>query len=165
MMIAASGCTFPISKMTSMNMRNAYARSSTDLATTVYLDNIQIDKYDQNKVALVEVVSKLKDFMDTGSIADLPLSAAKQKVEDWMITKGWGAYVSLVEVAFAYINTQHIDTDIIGQNNVTVIKQGLDQIVLAATASRKEWRSDTGSAKMVKVVHRELQIKVEEQKK
>lgn len=155
-----TGCTFPVSKLTSMNMRCSYSRVGTDLATTSYLDNIAVEKYDLNKAGLIEVALKLKDFVDTGAIIDLPVDVAKTKIEDWMISKGWGAYTGIVETVFAYVKTQSVDVGVIGVNNIAVIKAGLDQIITAAGVSKKEWRPDIGAAKCVPATQKNLKIDV-----
>ena len=129
------GCTSP---MLSMNKKLAYADSGATLSAAMAIDQIPVEKFDATKVEIVSVCADLSKFLDDGKLADLPLDKAKLAIEDYLIKKGWQAYVSLVEVVFAWVSVQQVTLPI-GTDNVLVIKQGLDGIARQATRAKKEW--------------------------
>jgi len=135
--LLATGCKD--SPMLSMNKRMAYADSGATLTTAVAMDQVSQANFDKVKLETVKACVELKKFLDDGLIADLPLGIAKQKIEQWMISKGWAAYIGLVEVSFAWIEVQHVDVDKIGPNNVIIIKEGLSGIERQAQRAKKEW--------------------------
>lgn len=123
----------------SMNKKMAFADSGATVSAAFALDQVPAASFDATKVEVAAVCEQLKKFLDDGQIADLPIDAAKRKIEEFMIGKGWQAYVSLVEVVFSWVSVQHIDVDKLGQDNIVVIKEGLSGIQRQAVRAKKEW--------------------------
>lgn len=141
---ALVGCSS--SPLLSMNKRMAYADSGATLTAAVALDQVTTDKFDATKAEVIQVCEQLKKFLDDGLVVDLPINVAKQKIEEFLISKGWGAYIGLVEVSFAWIDMQVLPVDKIGPNNVAVIKAGLDGVIRQAQRAKKEWAQPIGTA-------------------
>jgi hypothetical protein len=142
-MLCLTGCK---SSALSMNKKMAYANSAATLGTAVAMDEIALDKFDDSKAKIIEICEALKKFADDGQIADLPVDLARQKVEEFMIKKGWSAYIPLIDMAFAWVQVQHVDVDKIGPNNVMIIKQALDGIESQAARAKKEWTTQSEAA-------------------
>ena len=133
------------SSMLSMNKRMSYADSGANLAAAVALDQVPADKFDATKAEVIVVCGQVSKFLDDGQVGDLPLDKAKAKVEEFMIKKGWQAYIGLVEVAFAWIEAQKVPTEKIGANNILIIKQGLDGVARQAARAKAEWAVPIGT--------------------
>jgi len=141
--LVSSGCKGTAAL--SMNKRMAYADSGAVLTSAMALDQVSEDKFDATKAKLIVICEQLSKFLDDGLIADLPVNVAKQKIEAFMIEKGWQAYIGLVEVAFAWVEVQQVPTDKIGPDNIIVIKEGLAGIQRQALRAKKEWAVPFGS--------------------
>jgi len=131
-----------------MNKRMAYANSGATLATAVALDQVPAEKFDKAKAEIVKVCTQLNKFLDDGMIADLPVDIAKEALETFMLENGWQSYISLVDIVFAWVDTQHVDTGKIGINNIIVIKEGLYGIQQQALRAKSEWASPFGTEKV-----------------
>jgi len=132
----------------SMNKRMAYADSGATLASAVALDQVSPEKFDTVKNEIVKVCGELKKFLEDGLIADLPVDIAKKKIEEFMIKKGWAAYIGLVEVSFAWIEVQKVPVEKLGADNIIVIKEGLSGVQRQALRAKKEWARPFGSSKV-----------------
>jgi hypothetical protein len=123
-----------------MNMRAATVQSTAVVASKAVLDEIALEKYDITKQQIVEMATDLNKFLDDGKIGDLPVDKAKFAIDAYMTSKGWTQYVPAVNSILDIIAEQTIPVAKLGADNIAVIKMGLDQIVISANTSRKEWR-------------------------
>lgn len=155
--LALVGCSG--SGALSQNKRMAYADSGATLATAVALDQVSVDKFDDTKAELIAICDQLKKFLDDGLIADLPVDKARQAIVDFMNKKGWTAYISLVDLAFSWVEAQKLPTDKIGANNILVIKEGLTGVQTQAARAKKEWAQPLGSANVDTTKGRSLTIR------
>jgi hypothetical protein len=143
----------------SMNKRMAYADSGATLATAVALDQVPAEKFARTQQELIAACSQLSRFLDDGKISDLPIEKAKAAIEKFLVEKGFGAYVGLVEVCFAWIDMQVVDVSKLGADNILVIKQGLDGIQRQASRAKVEWARPFGTAQVDTTKGRSLQLK------
>lgn len=135
--LALVGCSG--SSALSMNKKMSYADSGATVSTAFALDQVPAEKFDVTKEEVATVATQLKKFLDDGMIADLPVQLAKQKIEEFMIQKGWQAYIGLVEVIFAWVDMQRVPVEKLGADNIIVIKNGLDGVIRQAQRAKKEW--------------------------
>lgn len=142
--LALVGCSG--SPALSMNKKMAYADSGAVLTSAIAIDQIPQEKFDAAKAEIIAMCADLSKFLDDGKISDLPVDKAKLAIEEYMIKKGWQAYVSLVDVIFAWVNVQTVPVEKIGAENILVIKQGLDGIARQAARAKKEWAQPFGTA-------------------
>lgn len=161
--LALVSCVFLVGcntkSATSMNKKMAYADSGAVLAAAVAIDQIPQDKFDDRKAEIIKMCEDLKKFLDDGLIADLPVDKAKTAIQQYMIKKGWSAYVSMIEILFAWIETQQVQVDKIGANNILIIKQGLDGIQRQAIRAKKEWAVPAAAQQVDTTKGRSLTIK------
>lgn len=142
----------------SMNKKMAYADSGATLATAVALDQVSQEKFDTVKAEMQTMCADVSKFLADGQVADLPLAVARQAVENYMIKKGWTAYISLVDVVFAWVAVQHVPTDKLGANNILIIQQGLDAVSRQAARAKKEWAVPFGTTNVDTTKGRSLTI-------
>jgi hypothetical protein len=120
----ASGCKQP-----GMNVKMAAADAGCGIAVVGALEAIPAEKFEPTKVKIIAISTELLGFVETGNLDQLPLDIVKEKLEDFMIKKGWGDYAYLVDTVIQYVKTQSVDVDIIGVNNVKLIKIGLEEVI------------------------------------
>ena len=130
------GCTQP-----GMNAKLASADAGCGLAVTGALEAVPAEKFEVTKVKIVEITTELLAFLETGSLAQLPLDVVKEKLEAFMIKKGWGNYTYIVDTAVMWVKTQHVNVDKIGVNNVALIKVGLQETIRNANRCTVEGRT------------------------
>ncbi len=132
-----SGCSY------SKNMQLATARAGSGVAAKALLDGVKEDKYQVTKDTTILVLTDVRNFCDTGNIADLPIGEAKQKVVDYMTQKGWQAWIPLVSGIIDVVAAQHVPVDKLGPDNIYIIKKAIDEAIESATTSRLDWRVTT----------------------
>jgi hypothetical protein len=130
-----------------MNKKMAYSDAGACLATAVALDQVAPEQFDAVRGQVVLMCADVSKFITDGKLSDLPLDVARQAIVDYMVKKGWTAYVSLVDVIFGWVSVQQVDVQKLGENNVIIIKQGLDAISRQAARAQPEWARPIGTAK------------------
>lgn len=126
----------------SMNKRVAASNSGCQVATMVALDTVALANYDATKAKTIEVAIALLKFVDTGAVGDLPLSNVSVEMKKFLATKNLADYGFVVDSAMSAISLMSVDTNLVGPNNVILIRQGLLGVIAGAELSKKEWRSD-----------------------
>jgi len=120
----ASGCNQP-----GMNIKMASADAGCGISVVGILESVPAEKFELTKMEIISISAELVDFVKTGNLDQLPLDIVKKKIEDFMIQKGWGEYSYLVDTVIQYVKTQSVDVDVIGTNNVKLIKISLEEII------------------------------------
>jgi len=120
----ASGCSQP-----GMNIKMAAADAGCGVAVTGALEAVPAEKFETTKVKIIEISTELLGFVKTGNLDQLPLDVVKEKLEAFMVKKGWGDYSYLIDTIIQYVKTQSVDVNIIGLNNVNLIKIGLEETI------------------------------------
>jgi len=139
-LLLGSGCSRY--SFVSKNMRVAYARATVGVGTTAYLDAASDEEYEVRKFELIAVSTAMINFVESGQISALPLTQAELKLEKYLIDNGWQAYYGIVDSVFAYAKQQSVDLSFIDENNMTIIIEGFEEIKIAASISRFEWRPE-----------------------
>ena len=124
----------------SKNMRAATAQATATVSTKVLLDEIALDKYDGAKAGLVTACTEVSKFLDTGKIGDLPIEKAQEAVVKFMIEKGWIQYVPMVIAFFDIVAAQTVPIEKLGEDNIAMIKMGLEAAIVSANTSKQGWR-------------------------
>jgi len=124
----------------SQNMRVATSRAAGGVAAKVLLDEVALGQYDNTKKLTIEIAQDLKLFCENGKLADLPFDIAQDKLLAYMESKGWGSYIPLVTGIMAVVEAQRVPVEKLGENNIYLIKTGLDEVIESATTSKVEWR-------------------------
>jgi hypothetical protein len=132
----AGGCRQP-----GMNIKMAAADAGCGIAVVGALEAVPAEKFETTKVKIIEISTDLLGFVSTGNLDQLPLDVVKEKLEDFMIKKGWGSYTYLVDTVVQYVKTQSVDVNIIGIDNVKLIKIGLEEIIRNAKRSTLDGRT------------------------
>jgi hypothetical protein len=131
-LVLFAGCNKP-----GMNKKLALSDAMGVAATGATLDEAK--NFDKTRVEVLTIANGLLSFVDTGKVASLPLDKAKEAMTNYMLEKGWGAYLYLVDSAFAYVDTVDLPVDKIGENNVLLVKAALEGIIRQAERSKAEW--------------------------
>jgi hypothetical protein len=118
------GCTQP-----GMNAKLATADAGCGLAVVGALEATPDEKFDDTRAKIVNICTELLGFVETGSLAQLPLDEVKAKLDKFMIDKGWGQYTYLVDTVVQWVKTQNVNVEKIGTNNVYLIKVGLKETI------------------------------------
>jgi len=129
----------------SQNMRVATSRAAGGVAAKVLLDEVALDQYDNTKKLTIEIAQDLKLFCENGKLADLPFDLAQDKLLTYMKSKGWDSYIPLVTGIMAVVEAQRVPVEKLGENNIYLIKTGLDEVIESATTSKVEWRRPVNS--------------------
>jgi len=124
----------------SQNMKVATSRAAGGVAAKVLLDEVPLDQYDNTKKLTIEIAQDLKLFCENGKLADLPFDLAQDKLLEYMRSKGWDSYIPLVTGIMAVVEAQRVPVEKLGENNIYLIKTGLDEVIESATTSKVEWR-------------------------
>ena len=135
--LLAMGCQ---SEDYSQNMRVATVRATAGVATKIILDEVALDKYVTAKKLTVEIAQDLKLFCDNGKLADLPFDIVENKVVTYMQSKGWDSYIPLITGILSIVETQKVSVEKLGEDNLYLIKTGLDEVIESANSSKAEWR-------------------------
>lgn len=132
LVVVCTGCEAP-----GMNKKLALADSASVVATATALD--EADDFDAAKEKTVEVATGLLAFVDSGTIGDLPLDTVQSSMNTYLTNKGWSSYSYVVTAALTYVKSITVDTSAIGENNVLLIKAGLEGVIRQASRSKAEW--------------------------
>jgi len=140
-MVLLAGCTPP-----GMNVKMGSADAGAGIATIATLEAIPVEKFDVTKAKIIEISTELLGFVQTGSLAQLPLDEVKVALENLLIKKGWGQYTYLVDAAIQYVKTQNVNVSAIGADNVHLIEIALQETIRNANrctvAGRTKWKQD-----------------------
>jgi len=137
MLLPAGGCK---AKPMSMNKRVGLTDGVVSVAVAVALDAVSEDKYEGAKADVIKLCGDLQAFLDKGNVSELPVIEVERALLKVLTDKGWASYESIVRALFDYVELIQVDVDKIGENNVTIIKLGLQEAIDAAKRSRMEWR-------------------------
>lgn len=109
------GCT---TAPTTLNEERSLLRGLGDLGTTVVLDRaVDRNNLDATKQEITNITQSLINFLDTGDVKNLALSAMKTKLRSLIPTK----YQSLLDASLLSMNLNSPDIDLnakVGANNV-----------------------------------------------
>lgn len=130
----------------SKNMRAATAQAGATVAVKALLDEVPSESYDKTKTVLVTVVADVSRFLDTGKIGDLPVDQAKDALVSFMRQKGWDEYIPMVVGIIDIVEAQKVPISKLGEDNIAIIKLGLEAALTSAATSRAEWRRGTMKA-------------------
>jgi hypothetical protein len=136
-LFANSGCNSP-----GMNVKMASADAGCGVAVVGALEAVPAEKFEKTKVEIINVSTELLGFVKTGELAQLPLDEVKKVLEAFLIKKGWGDYSYIVDTVIQYVKTQSVNVDIIGKNNIALIKIGLEEIIRNATRCTLDGRTN-----------------------
>jgi len=127
-LILSQGCS-----QKGQNMRLAGIDSSSTLATTAILDRVPDPAYEKTRETVVKISAELIAFIHTGNLYDLPLNVVKDKLTQFMITKGYQDYIYILDTAFSYISNQKVKIE---DNQITqIILTSLESIHRSAKRS------------------------------
>lgn len=135
MIVLLSGCSEP-----GMNIKRASVDAGSGMTVVGVLQNVPQEKFEATKAKIIEISTDLLGFIDTGSLAQLPLDQVEMMIESYMIKRGWGQYDYIVSAAFSYIKTKSINLQPIGENNIELIKIALKQTIVNAQRSTLDGR-------------------------
>ena len=130
------GCTQP-----GMNLKSASADACCGLAVTGALEATPDAKFAATRTKIIEISTELLGFVETGSLAQLPLDEVKVKLEQFMIKKGWGQFTYIIDTVVQWVKTQNVNVEKIGINNVILIKVGLQETIRNAERCTVEGKS------------------------
>ena len=130
-----TGCESP-----SMNKKVGLTDGAVSVAVAVALDEVKADKYEEAKAEVIQTCIELKEFLRTGSVADLPVDHVEDAMLKFLAAKGWGKYSSIVRSLFDYVESMSVDVDKLGPDNLFLLNLGLDEAIDAASRSRFDWR-------------------------
>ena len=122
------------------NMRQAGVDAGSGMSVVIVLEAVPEANFEATKVKIIEVSTELIGFIDTGSLAQLPLDEVKLALETFMVKKGWGDYTYLVDTLVQYVKTQSVSLTPIGTNNLQLIRIGLEQGIVNAKRSTIDGR-------------------------
>ena len=137
--VLLTGCT-----ELGMNMRAATTDAGCGLTVVGALEAVPEAKFEVTKAKIIEISTELMGFVNTGSLAQLPLDVVKEKLEALMIKNLWGQYTYLVDTLVQYVKTQSVSLTPIGTNNIKLIEIGLTEIIRNAERSTIEGRAKNG---------------------
>lgn len=133
-LVAVCGCGQPV---ITLNAQRSAIRSATDIGTTAYLDQQQIEDVAKQQEAVDEIKRKIFTFLETGNVANLPLEQVKSQLAALADQK----YLAIINTIIATISTQSIDIDgLIGEDNVARMLAALYGVDVALQQYRVEDR-------------------------
>jgi len=135
--VVMTGCNKP-----GMNKKLALADSLSVVAVGATLDEAARDSSEnfvETQAKVIDVANGLLAFVSTGEFVNLPTGAVDTRLKEYIAEKGWGEYVGIVDTAMTYVRGQQVDTDVIGENNVLLIKTSLEAIIRQAERSKAAW--------------------------
>jgi len=126
----------------SMNKKLAYSDSAATLATAAAIDEVPEKDFDTVREKTIEIAAALLAFVDSGNVADLSFKNTRALMQGFMTKKGYGDYMGLVDAALQYVKTKNVDVDKLGDDNVLLIRTGLEAVIKSATRCKKQWRQE-----------------------
>lgn len=134
--LCLSGC-----KEVGLNVKMGSADAGAGVAVIATLEAVPVEKFEATKAKIIEISTSLLGFVETGSLAQLPLSQVEVKLDSFLISKGYGDYTYLVDACLQYIKTQRVNVQEIGTNNVLLIKIALTETIRNARRCTIEGRT------------------------
>ena len=107
-MVFMAGCKQP-----GMNVQRSGLRDVGDIASTLWLENIEMAKVEKRKGEIIETCDKLLEFLKTGQVIGLTSGALIEK----LIGKVPTDYIWIPQQALVYANLANVDTNIVGDKN------------------------------------------------
>jgi len=119
-----------------VNRQRSAIRSSTDIGTTVLLDNADTAlKAEAYALKSAEIAQQVITFLDTGNVGSLTTGALNERLLN--IAKGYEPVAALIMVS---ISGYSVNTDVVGDNNIKRIKAACIGIIQGAEQYKLEDR-------------------------
>jgi hypothetical protein len=134
-LVFVAGCKEP-----GMNVKMASTDAGAGVVIVGILESVSVEDFEPVKADVIKVSLDLLAFVNSGNLETLPFYIVQAKLNEFMIGKGYGDYVFIVDTALQYIKQQNVNVEVIGLNNVKLLKIALEGIIRNAERSTVEGR-------------------------